>query len=161
MQKKNVKGCFKASRMVFGCSWLPCTSQTVESQVGMFFATPCGCYSKGTCVSMGCKYLNRSGAFAGLSPFLRDRDLGAQLSLSARAAELMRPHPVAAATAMGRAGYFPCSSKSGSAAGCQAVQFWLPPCFCSYEVFAFQLGLCGVNEMSSPCPGAGTSLGCL
>lgn len=40
-------------------------------------------------MSMGCKYLNRSGAFAGLSPFLRDRDLGAQLSLSACAAELM------------------------------------------------------------------------
>lgn len=145
----------------FGCSWLPCTSQTVEYQVGTFLQPPVGVTAKGP-DGMGCKYLNRSGAFAGLSPFLRDRDLGAQLSLSARAAELMWPRPVAAATAMrSRAGYFPCSVKSGSAAGCQAVQFWLPPCFCLYEVFAFRLGLCGVNEMSPLCPGAGTSLGCL
>lgn len=68
---------------------------------GNVFATPCGCYSKGTCVSMGCKYLNRSGAFAGLSPAGGQgfRCSAVPFSTCCR----INARPVAAATAMGRA----------------------------------------------------------
>lgn len=90
-------------------------------------------------MSMGCKYLNQLSALADLSPFLRDWNLGTELSLPAPAPELMCLCSVLAAEGEEGVG-FPCHVGLNSPGRLQPgrVQFEAPPCLCLYEVFVLQ-----------------------
>lgn len=91
-------------------------------------------------MSMGCKYLNQLSALADLSPFLRDWNLGTELSLPVPAPELMWLCSVLAAKGEEGVGFL-CHVGLNSPGRLQPgqVQFEAPPCFCLYEVFVVQL----------------------
>lgn len=82
-------------------------------------------------MSMGCKYLNQLSALADLSPFLRDWNLGTELSLPAPAPELMCLCSVLAAKGEEGVG-FPCHVGLNSPGRLQPgqVHFEAPPCLC-------------------------------
>lgn len=91
-------------------------------------------------MSMGCKYLNQLSALADLSPFLRDWNLGTELSLPVPAPELMWLCSVLAAKGEEGVGFL-CHVGLNSPGRLQPgqVQFEAPPCLCLYEVFVVQL----------------------
>lgn len=92
-------------------------------------------------MSMGCKYLNQLSALADLSPFLRDWNLGTELSLPAPAPELMWLCSFVLA-AKGEEGVgFPRQVGLNSPGMLQPgqVQFEAPPCLCLSKVFVFHL----------------------